>query len=633
MSHRRDLPKRCSICDDRRHNSEKCTQISEVEKLYELDRLKPGINFKNYKFISVKVTTPGTQCEKCSKSNKKFRDEEEKCECMKLKVPVNPVESFEDLGLDENIHFNILDEKRCNFKVPTPIQRYALPVIVEGHDVMGCAQTGTGKTAAYIIPMVKLVVERGYRKTSVRRDEPQKPEVLIVAPTRELAKQIHNTALKLTLNMKHPCGIKVIYGGTKTQTQRDKIRQGCNILIGTPGRIKHFITDYTISMDRIEFLVLDEADKMVDDGFRGDLELIVDKTEMPPKTDRQTLMFSATFRSDLREIAAASMKKTFRLIEAGKIGSAQPDVEQKFEFVEIKGQKLNRLKDILQDLHAWAEKTFLDHKCWANAGTFGRPTQPNIEDYLSHMLGECANLKILIFAETKRGTEEIAESVSNNLYTFYKARFMKKFSYLYEESDDENVTVNYVAMYIHGGMSQGEREKTLRGFKDGLFPILVATNVAARGLDIEGVTHVINFDLPLNLSRLEKHFNEDTKDLKDGTIKRRPIRDQFEEYIHRIGRTGRAGNTGTSISFFQADIDRHLAISFTRMLEIAQQDAPDWLQIIAEEEAGIQNAGKKKDPKKVVVREALAALKTEKWDKEAGPSSEELWGKSRGNED
>ena len=616
------MPVRCSECDSRGHTAQECPQISEVEKMYELDRLKTGINFSKYKFIPVTVITPGTKCGKCSKLEIIIQGDEYKCKCVIPQVHTKPIKNFEDLGLDDKIHFNIMDKKRCDFHVPTPIQKYALPIILEGHDVMGSAPTGTGKTAAYIIPMVKLVVERGFTKKSVGYDEPQKPEVLIVAPTRELAQQIHRTALKLTLNMKHPCGIKVIYGGTKPQHQRDKIRQGCNILIGTPGRILHFINDFTISMENTEFLVLDEADKMVDDGFRPDLELIVGKTGMPSKEYRQTLMFSATFRTDLMEIAAESMKKEFRLIRAGIIGSAQPDVKQVFECVETEKQKLIRLKDILVDLHAWPEKRFLEHKCWEQG-----ENRPNISDYLLHVLGKCSDLKILIFVEKRQEAADIADLVSEHLYNFYSSRFQQKYKDLYNVDEDVDPRCKFGAVPIHGRMRQHERDSALAGFKDSSYPILVATNVAARGLDIDHVTHVINYKLPLNLSQLKNYHNIDTQSLKEGKVKRRPVRDQFEEYIHRIGRTGRAGNPGDSISFFHKVEDRHLAISFVRMLEIVEQDVPDCLFDIAKEEASVINAGKKGGKEKAVsiIGEALADLRI-KEEVIAGPDGNELWG-------
>ena len=305
---------RCELCDRKGHSVETCSLVAKTMNSYETDRSKAKINFEHHTFVHVPVTTLSPMCGDC-----KIRQTQQKmdgigaaemygkrkeCSCFKLvKVlpKTEPIKEFGELNLDKQVQLNIVGKTQCGFKVPTPIQRYALPIIIEGFDVMGCAQTGTGKTAAYLIPMIKFVKDKGFRKKKVGWDEPQKPEVLIIAPTRELAQQIHADAIKLTLNMRPSCGIKVLNGGSVTGTQRDEVRQGCNILIGTPGRIKHFIRDYTISLENTKFLVLDEADRMIDDGFRSDLEAIVGLTDMPKKEARQTVLFSATFRSDLLE--------------------------------------------------------------------------------------------------------------------------------------------------------------------------------------------------------------------------------------------------------------------------------------------------------------------------------------------
>ncbi|XP_063685255.1 ATP-dependent RNA helicase DDX4-like [Bolinopsis microptera] len=563
------------------------------------------------------------------------------CSCFKLvKVlpKTEPIKEFGELNLDKQVQLNIVGKTQCGFKVPTPIQRYALPIIIEGFDVMGCAQTGTGKTAAYLIPMIKFVKDKGFKKKRVGWDEPQKPEVLIIAPTRELAQQIHADAIKLTLNMRPSCGIKVLNGGSVTGTQRDEVRQGCNILIGTPGRIKHFITDHTISLENTKFLVLDEADRMIDDGFRADLEAIVGLTDMPKKEARQTVLFSATFRSDLLELAFTTMRDDFRLIKANDIGSAQPNITQNFELVkeaedeqQQQQQIESMLKEILMDLHAWNETTFLKCSCWKKERNgFNTTTvsdQPNIKHFLLHVLGKCAKEKILIFVATKLKAKELADSISNHLRSNFKARFMtkQKFKHLYTDGDDQDLIDNYGAISFHANQNQPEREQALSLFDRGVYPILVATNVAARGLDIEGVTYVINADFPLNLSDLKKYHDIDTQALKDGKIKRRPVRNQFEEYIHRIGRTGRAEKEGESISFFREDKDAHLAVPLIRMLAKAQQNVPDWLSKLAAENSSIEMAATGKDVPEKQER-ILAGLATKEWDESKGPCVDELWG-------
>ncbi|XP_063686371.1 ATP-dependent RNA helicase glh-1-like, partial [Bolinopsis microptera] len=357
---------RCEQCDQKGHSLDECLLVVKTMNSYETDRSKAKINFELHKFVRVPVTTLSPMCEDCkTRQTQQKMDgigaaeiygERKECSCFKLvKVlpKTEPIKEFGELNLDKQVQLNIVGKTQCGFKVPTPIQRYALPIIIEGFDVMGCAQTGTGKTAAYLIPMIKFVKDKGFKKKRVGWDEPQKPEVLIIAPTRELAQQIHADAIKLTLNMRPSCGIKVLNGGSVTGTQRDEVRQGCNILIGTPGRIKHFITDHTISLENTKFLVLDEADRMIDDGFRADLEAIVGLTDMPKKEARQTVLFSATFRSDLLELAFTTMRDDFRLIKANDIGSAQPNITQNFELVkeaEDEQQQQQQIESMLKEI-------------------------------------------------------------------------------------------------------------------------------------------------------------------------------------------------------------------------------------------------------------------------------------------
>ena len=628
----------CDICKKEGHSVEKCPLVDKGKYNYEAHRIKKVIKFEHQQFVPVIVTTPGTLCKKCKTSLTgigTYKEGKRICPCSTPSPETKPIKKFEELYLDPQVYLNIAT-RSCNFKVPTPIQRYALPIIIEGFDVMGCAQTGTGKTAAYLIPMIKLVKERGFRKVPVGWYKPQKPEVLILAPTRELAQQIHADAIKLTMDMRIPCGIKVVYGGAKTKSQCSEVRQGCNILIGTPGRIKHFITDFTISLEKTEFLVLDEADKMIDDGFRSDLDEIVRLADMPEKEDRQTVMFSATFRSDLQELAAASMRGNFRLIEAGEIGSAQPNVTQNFEFVETAAQKESRLKEILLDIYSWNELTFLECDCWKkerNGSTSAASNdQPNIRHFLLHVLGKCAKEKIIIFVETKKDAKKIADSISEHLYRNFRGRFMtnKKFKDLYKDGDDRNLIENFGAISFHADKDQYNRETALSLFNRRVYPILVATNVAARGLDIEGVTYVINYDLPMNLSDLDKYQEIDTQALKDGEIKQRPVRNQFEEYIHRIGRTGRAGNGGESLSFFQFNKDRRLAEPIREMLAEAEQSVPEWLEEVAYSEWSIRNSRRREKESERPARSEYEGfsgdLFIKQWDESKGPCVDELWG-------
>ena len=598
----------CFKCQEVGHAARNCTRITAKERLYDIDRIETGIKFKDYKFTDVNVTCPGLMCSLCKakikalenikKEGSYARNEEViRCGCIKPVPETSPIDEFEDLQLDRQFVENIVEKECCNFETPTPIQRYALPIITDGYDVMGCAQTGTGKTAAYIIPMVKFIKENKYGKKPVGKRTPQRPQVLILAPTRELATQIAKTTEKLTNDIKPECGVCLVFGGNRDrQEQQAEIRRGCNILIGTTGRVLQLIYDYTITLENIKFFVLDEADKMLDMGFGPEIDIIIDerKTFIPPRNRRQSLLFSATFRKDLREVAKKSLKDDHRLIEAGEIGSAQPNVLQSFLLVKdlnhdgelssksaVQRQKRNQLKQLLMRLMLKGEESFRDHRCWENELHDGR-NHPNLKDYMLHILGGCSEMKILIFVTTKKAAEEISYNVSEYLYNQLKGRFSSRFGDL--EQEDENLIDNFGATFMSSDLDQEEREENLDQFKDGVYPIMVSTNVLARGIDIEGVTHVINFDLPLDLRNLPKFREHDDQMSRT----KKPERNQFEEYIHRIGRTGRAGNTGKSITFFEQENDRNLAIPLVRMLGEANQEVPEWLEDIAKKQSGFE---------------------------------------------
>ena len=267
-----------------------------------------------------------------------------------------------------------------------------------------------------------------------------------------------------------------------------------------------------------EFLVFDEADKILDDIVF--VEDHVELTDTTKKIYHETLVFSANFRSDLQELAASSMREDLRLIEAGVIESAQPNITQSFKFVKIAAQKEGLLKQIFLDIQ------FFTCTCKRNNEQNGsnkarRSRQPNIGRFLCHVLGKCAKEKIIIFVEKNGHAEELADSITDYLHSIFRARFMtkQKFKNLYRDGDDRDLITNFGAISFHANQNQPEREQALSLFNRGVYPILVATNVAARGLDIEGVTYVINYDLPLNLSVLEKYQDIDTKGLKGEEIK------------------------------------------------------------------------------------------------------------------
>ncbi|KAG5670895.1 hypothetical protein PVAND_001126 [Polypedilum vanderplanki] len=381
-----------------------------------------------------------------------------------------PITSFEESGLRDYLLQNV---KKSGYSKPTPIQKYAIPIIMEKRDLMGCAQTGSGKTAAFLLPILHNIMQENRNLT------PGKPQCLIVAPTRELVIQIYDEARKFSIGS----WVKVClaYGGAASNHQSNKIGSGCHLLVATPGRLMDFVNKGIISFDDLKFLVLDEADRMLDMGFRDSIEKIC-AHETITKEGLTTLMFSATFPEEIQRLAGAYLRD-YIFLTVGIIGGACPDVEQEF-FEVTKFKKRERLREILNQY-----------------------VNNSDED------------RILVFVETKRTADYLASLLT----------------------DTQISTTS-----IHGDRTQSERETALREFRKGERKVLIATAVAARGLDIRGVTHVINYDLP--------------KDI--------------EEYVHRIGRTGRVGNRGKATSFFDPENDGAISASLVTILKQADQPIP-----------------------------------------------------------
>lgn len=338
---------------------------------------------------------------------------------------------FSDLGISENF-LAVLTKK--GFTNPTPIQHQVIPGALEGKDVIGIAQTGTGKTLAFGIPMIQ-------RLGTV------KGRGLILAPTRELAIQIETELLKVA----GPLGLRtaVLIGGTSQNPQVRALKRKPHIVIATPGRLVDLMEQKHISLSNVSVIALDEADRMLDVGFMPQLKKVF--AQVPEK--RQTLLFSATMPKEISKLAAKYMKIPLR-IEIAPQGTAAKKVEQEI-FVVRKPDKMR---------------------------------------LLDHILSEYKNETTLIFSRTKHGAKKIARDI----------RYM-----------------GHTADEIHSNRSQNQRQKALKGFRDGKIRVLVATDIAARGIDVKQVSLVINFDLP----------------------------DSTEDYVHRIGRTGRAGRSGKAISF------------------------------------------------------------------------------------
>ncbi|CAH0695932.1 unnamed protein product [Spodoptera exigua] len=404
----------------------------------------------------------------------------DKFDCIAVKVsgenPPRAIESFETANLRKYVLDNIL---KAGYKKPTPIQKHAIPIIMGGRDLMGCAQTGSGKTAAFLLPIINTLLQ-DERELIVGPNGCAQPQVVIVSPTRELTLQIFNEARKFSYGS--ILKIAVAYGGTAVRHQGDNISRGCHILVATPGRLHDFVDRNRVSFDSIRFVVLDEADRMLDMGFIPSVEKMMDHSTMVPIKERQTLMFSATFPEDIQHLAGRFLNN-YLFVAVGIVGGASTDVEQIFHQV-TKYEKQTTLKKLIEE----------------NDGK-----------------------RILVFVETKRNADFIAAMLSEQ---------------------------QMLTSSIHGDRMQREREEALDNFKSGRHCILVATAVAARGLDIKNVDIVVNYDLPKSI----------------------------DEYVHRIGRTGRVGNRGKAVSFYDADQDMQLAADLAKILKQADQTVPDFLQ-------------------------------------------------------
>lgn len=401
-------------------------------------------------------------------------------------VPAH-INSFEDVKLTPLIAQNIT---MARYDKPTPVQKYAIPIIISGRDLMACAQTGSGKTAAFLVPILNQMYERGVSqqpftsRPGARRK--QYPLGLVLAPTRELATQIYEEAKKFSYRARmRPA---VLYGGNNTMEQMRELDRGCHLIVATPGRLEDMINRGKVGLDNIRFLVLDEADRMLDMGFEPQIRRIVEKSGMPPTGDRQTLMFSATFPKAIQELASVFLNN-YIFLAVGRVGSTSENITQTILWVG-EMDKRSYLLDLLTPIK-----------------DSGNEIAP---DSLT-----------LIFVETKKG----ADALEDFLYKY-----------------------KHPVTSIHGDRTQKEREDALRCFRTGICPILVATAVAARGLDIPNVKHVINFDLPSDV----------------------------EEYVHRIGRTGRMGNLGVATSFFN-EKNRGICSELVELLVETKQEVPEFL--------------------------------------------------------
>ncbi|XP_058113079.1 DEAD-box ATP-dependent RNA helicase 37-like [Magnolia sinica] len=408
------------------------------------------------------------------------------------------VSSFAEIDLGDALNQNIT---RCKYVKPTPVQRHAIPIALAGRDLMACAQTGSGKTAAFCFPIISGIMQNGPSppQRPVRGARTAYPQALILSPTRELSCQIHEEAKKFS----YQTGVKVVvaYGGAPINQQLRDLERGVDILVATPGRLVDLVERARVSLQAVKYLALDEADRMLDMGFEPQIRKIVEQMDMPRPGLRQTMLFSATFPNEIQRLASDFMSN-YIFLAVGRVGSSTDLISQRVEFVP-EMDKRSHLMDLL-------------HAQRAN-GTHGKQALT------------------LVFVETKRGADSLEHWLSTN---------------------------GFPATAIHGDRTQPEREQALRSFKSGVTPIMVATDVAARGLDIPHVAHVINFDLP--------------KDIDD--------------YVHRIGRTGRAGKSGLATAFF-SEGNQPLAKPLAELMQEANQEVPSWLSRYAERSSSYYGGG------------------------------------------
>ncbi|XP_053154234.1 probable ATP-dependent RNA helicase DDX4 isoform X2 [Hemicordylus capensis] len=403
--------------------------------------------------------------------------------------PPPAILTFEEAGLCQTLVKNIA---RAGYFKLTPVQKYSIPIVLAGRDLMACAQTGSGKTAAFLIPILAHMMRDGVTASQFKPQ--QEPECIIVAPTRELINQIFLESRKFAYGT---CIKSVVtYGGTQMSHSIRQILQGCNILCATPGRLMDIIGREKIGLSKLKYLVFDEADRMLDMGFGPVMKQLISSPGMPSKDERQTLMFSATFPEEIQRLAGEFLKNEYLFVVVGQVGGACSDVQQ----------------------------------------TILQVSQYDKRDKLVEILNGIGDKRTMVFVETKKKADFIA-------------------TYLCQE--------HIATTSIHGDREQREREEALHDFRSGKCPVLVATSVAARGLDIEDVQHVINVDLPSTI----------------------------DEYVHRIGRTGRCGNTGKAISFFDPHSNSDIAQPLVKVLADAQQEVPAWLEEIACGGGGIGFSG------------------------------------------
>jgi len=462
-----------------------------------------GINFDKYDDIPISVTA-GTE---------------------NGTVPP-PISEFSEAEMPQFLTDNI---GRCRYKRPTPVQKHSIGIVKQGGDLMACAQTGSGKTGAFLIPAIINIAKKGPRNQGGPpggyRGKCANPTCVVMAPTRELVEQIFNDSRKFVY--KSPVQPVAVFGGEGTMgPQLRELERGCDLLLATPGRLHDLIERGRIDMGDVWTLILDEADRMLDMGFEPQIRRIVEQTNMPRReAGRQTLMFSATFPPSIQHLAQDFLRD-YTFLTVGRVGSTTDNITQNFQFMD----------------------------------------QQDKVGYLMELLAAAKELQgkglTLIFVETKRDADILEDELSRE---------------------------GFLATSIHGDRSQPERQEALRNFKAGRTPYLVATDVASRGLDIPDVSHVVNYDCPSD----------------------------FDSYVHRIGRTGRAGRTGVATAFLTPR-DSRIAASLITLLEEANQMCPEELHRMSAQ-AGYGGGKGGGSSRRDMSRDVRGGTATQSWGKSRDP--------------
>jgi len=402
-----------------------------------------------------------------------------------------PVQSFDEAPFGKKVQKAL---KAAGFVAPSPIQAQGWPIAVAGQDLVAVAKTGSGKTLGFLLPAFKMIGECAAEVGTSAGSLPATPLVLVLAPTRELATQIEAECTKFGKAAK--VSSQAVFGGMPKQPQAKALKEGPQVLVATPGRLQDLMEMNAVSLKSVRFLVLDEADRMLDMGFEPQIRKIIEEHGMPmPGTgegERQTTMFSATFPQEMQDMALDFLDPGYLWIAVGRVGSVSSNVDQ--TFVDVTQE--DRFDALLRSVEGVTDAD-----------------------------GKIA--KTLVFANMKVTVDDICWRLSEN---------------------------GIKAAPIHGGLSQPARDRAIANLKSGRVQALVATDVAARGLDLPGINHVVNYDLPPNA----------------------------DDYVHRIGRTGRIGNKGMATSMVGYN-DGALKDIVTCLKEARQQDkgisgVPDWVE-------------------------------------------------------